>query len=58
MTPTYREFVKRLYEEAPTVAAGHGQIDGIGVGSKGEPGVRPKPHGYRPFKPLVMKRKS
>jgi hypothetical protein len=29
-----------MNEEAPTNAAGSGSIDGIGVGAKGEPGVR------------------
>ena len=29
-----------MNEEAPTNAAGNGSIDGIGVGAKGEPGVR------------------
>lgn len=29
-------------EEAPTNSAGGGAIDGIGVGPKGEPGVKPK----------------
>ena len=32
--------VGRLKEEAPTNAAGGGSIDGIGVGARGEPGVR------------------
>lgn len=34
---TYRQFIS---EDAPTNNAGGGQIDGIGVGPKGEPGVR------------------
>jgi hypothetical protein len=56
MTLTYREFVSRLSEDAPTVSAGGGQIDGIGVGSKGEPGVRLKPPGKR-LKTPILKRK-
>jgi hypothetical protein len=32
----------KLSEEAPTNSAGGGAIDGIGVGPKGEPGVKPK----------------
>lgn len=30
-----------LCEEAPAVAAGHGQIAGVGVGAAGEPGITP-----------------
>lgn len=29
-----------MNEDAPTVSAGGGQIDGIGVGPRGEPGVK------------------
>lgn len=29
-------------EDAPTNSAGAGHVDGIGVGPKGEPGIRPK----------------
>jgi hypothetical protein len=33
--------IKKIREEAPTVNAGSGEIAGIGVGPKGEPGVSP-----------------
>lgn len=33
---------KPVEEDAPTNSAGAGAVDGIGVGAKGEPGIRPK----------------
>ena len=33
---------KPVEEDAPTNSAGAGHVDGIGVGPKGEPGIRPK----------------
>jgi hypothetical protein len=38
-----------IKEDAPTVNAGSGNVAGIGVGAKGEPGVQPKdqPKGNR-----------
>jgi len=34
---SYKQFMS---EDAPTNSAGAGQVDGIGVGPRGEPGVR------------------
>ncbi len=59
---------KSLEEEAPANAVGGGNIAGMGVGAKGEPGVRPKAMSrYKrrnqaeapsPIMSPVMKRKS
>lgn len=37
--PDYYDQLKKLEEDAPAVAAGHGAVAGLGVGPKGEPGV-------------------
>lgn len=36
------DLIKKLSEDAPANAGGGGNIAGAGVGSQGEPGVRPK----------------
>lgn len=35
-----KSYKKFMSEDAPTNNAGVGQVDGIGVGPRGEPGVR------------------
>ena len=34
--------IRQIHEEAPTTNVGGGQIAGIGVGPKGEPGINKK----------------
>jgi len=38
----YRSFINSMKEDAPVNAVGGGQITGVGVGPKGEPGVNKK----------------
>lgn len=36
-----KPFTRWISEDAPTVAAGHGAVAGLGVGPQGEPGIEP-----------------
>ena len=47
--------MKKVYEDAPTVNAGSGNVAGIGVGAKGEPGVPPR---FQPKKNKTIPTKS
>lgn len=64
----YSHMHKALHEDAPVNAVGGGNIAGMGVGAKGEPGVRPaamsrykrknQAEAPSPIMSPVMKRKS
>lgn len=51
-----KEKTKKMHEDAPVNAVGGGQIAGVGVGPKGEPGINKK-KGILPFISFIRRKK-
>ena len=52
------KYAKRLAENAPTNCVGSGAVAGIGVGSRGEPGVKKNKKKLTPFVKYISRKRA